>query len=224
MSAGEDISMFFRAVVVAIGLLLSLNVSVWACGGPDCATVPRVKPLQIRQFMREQAASTRGVVLRPATKLISKRRWAKAHPASKPFHSPARVTTRYGYSRHSSRGTVLKRTVHRSVVSPAQLRVSETPIEAASFAAQEPLVDVVTPERLDMVDRPAAPSNAQFAPSARQLITEAFDVIDRNEVASVRPHVADDPTKVDQDGHASILQRMWSTLRGTVTTLSTADR
>lgn len=216
--------MNFRAVTVAVGLLLFLNVSVWACDQPDCATAPRVKPLQIRQFMREQAASTRGVGLRPATKLISERRGAKAHPASKPFHSSAHVTTRYGYSRHSARGTVVKRTVHRSVASPAQLRVTETPVEAASFAAQEPLVDVVTAKRFDMVNRSAPASTAQFAPSARQVITEAFDVIDRNEVASISPRVADEPTKVDQDGHASILQRMWSTLRGAVATFSTADR
>jgi hypothetical protein len=86
------------------------------------------------------------------------------------------------------------------------------------------LVDVVTAKRFDMVNRSAPASTAQFAPSARQVITEAFDVIDRNEVASISPRVADEPTKVDQDGHASILQRMWSTLRGAVATFSTADR
>src|SRR4029079_12611187 len=54
--------MMFRAIVgraaVALGLLLSLSLSAArACNGAGCADG---KPLDIMQFMREQAASTRG--------------------------------------------------------------------------------------------------------------------------------------------------------------------
>jgi hypothetical protein len=86
------------------------------------------------------------------------------------------------------------------------------------------LVDSAPSERFDVIDRiPPAPT-ARVAPSARQVISEAFDVIDRNEVPSSSPHVADDPTKVDQDSHASFFQRIWSAGRGIVTTFSAADR
>ena len=142
--------MIFRAVIVAAGLLLFQNVSVWACDQPDCLTAPRVKHLQIRQFMREQAASTRGVVLQKAPA-----RHAANAQVSKRLHSPARVTTRYRYSRHSAKGALVKRTAHHPANSPAQ------PVQAASFAAQEPLVDVVTTERLDMVDGSAPASTAR---------------------------------------------------------------
>lgn len=203
--------MIFRTVLVAIELLLFLNVSAWACDGRDCAKPPRVKPTQIRQFMREQAASTTGVLLRAATKLKSKRRVANPHTPSKSVHSTHRVTTR-SYSWHGARRVAVKRIGHHPVEPPAQLIASEALVEAASFAPEVPLVEVA----------PAA-TLVQLAPSAHQVITEAFDAIDRNEGVLNSLHAADEP-KVDHDSPPSFLQRIWSALSGTVTTFSTAGR
>ena len=71
--------MIFRTAIVALGLLVVLNGSAGACDGPDCAKPPKVKKTQIRQFMREQAASTTGVVPRAARKLESKTRVDNSH-------------------------------------------------------------------------------------------------------------------------------------------------
>src|ERR1700760_4774967 len=46
--------------LLALSLLTVSGVAARACDGDDCAAPSRVKPLDIRQFMREQAASTRG--------------------------------------------------------------------------------------------------------------------------------------------------------------------
>ena len=43
-----------------LGLSLGLNVAAAApCDDGECRTAPKAKPLDIMQFMREQAASTR---------------------------------------------------------------------------------------------------------------------------------------------------------------------
>jgi hypothetical protein len=49
-------------------------------------------------------------------------------------------------------------------------------------------------------------------------------MIDLNEAVLSSLHLADEPAKLDHDSHPSFLQRIWSALRGTVTTFSTADR
>jgi hypothetical protein len=56
--------MMFRAIVgrtaLGLGLLLSLSISpIAACEGAGCGVAANTKPLNIMQFMREQAASTR---------------------------------------------------------------------------------------------------------------------------------------------------------------------
>jgi hypothetical protein len=61
----EDVMMFRTIVCCAalvLGLLPSLNVSAApACDGAACEPMAKSKPLDIMQFMREQAASTRAV-------------------------------------------------------------------------------------------------------------------------------------------------------------------
>ena len=67
--------MLFRAIIcctaLVLGLLFSVNASsaAPACDGADCPPPANTKPLNIMQFMREQAASTR--VADPQTKVRS---------------------------------------------------------------------------------------------------------------------------------------------------------
>ena len=80
--------MLFRAIIcctaLVLGLLFSLNASsaAPACDGADCPPPAKTKPLNIMQFMREQAASTR--VANPSVKIRSQPGAAKQakHPTA----------------------------------------------------------------------------------------------------------------------------------------------
>lgn len=72
--------MKFRTTVSVLGLLIGL--------GAECLAAPE-KPLDITQFMREQAASTRAAEARktkPAAKPVAK---SAAKPVAKPHQQPA---------------------------------------------------------------------------------------------------------------------------------------
>ena len=148
------------AVVLVPFLGLSLNaVAAPACDDAGCQTTTKSKPLNIMQFMREQAASTR----------VAKPRHNKVQPVA-----------------HMQR-PVPQRPARRAVA--ARPKPAGLPTEAsASYAAQQPTVQVVASDEFNDIDRAApatvTPEETTGAASAAepnvQLVdTEQFNNIDR---------------------------------------------
>src|SRR5829696_7883333 len=106
-----------RTALFASGVLLLMNQAAMACVDANCpqSQSARIKPQNIAQFMRQQAASTRGVTLRFArsygrTKQVHKTRIThNRHGLSKP---PASVSLAAS-TRQKLRSAPIKRARHQ---------------------------------------------------------------------------------------------------------------
>ena len=196
----------FRTIVccAALILCLSLNaVAAPACDEAGCQAAAKSKPLDIMQFMREQAASTR----------TAKPRQSKVQPVAQPA-TQAQRSTRHAVAARPK---------------PAGLPVAA----AASYASQQPTVQVVASDEFNDIDRAAATAapaettgtgiNAE--PNVQLVDTEEFNDIDRK--AEDRLPLA--ATTRIADGHASAgqasaswLQWIWSAVASTFAALATA--
>jgi hypothetical protein len=206
----------FRAIAgctaLAVGLLLSLNLpATSACNGTGCPTAAG-KPLNIMQFMREQAASTRV---------------HETQPHHGKTQAKAKVT-------HRSHRTVAARPKPSLMPSPM-------PAEAAESFASRPQqqapanVGVVTSDDANVPDRAAygAPAETMGAavaigPAVQLVDAQEFNDIDRkaDDSAPVLSSVAGgDAVQTDSNqANTSWLHWLWSALAGTFAALATAVR
>jgi hypothetical protein len=195
--------------VVLIGLLVSPSVYAAAdCEGTECRATERVKPLDIMQFMREQAASTRVV---------------------KPRQRNIRTTIKA--QRPAPRATVARR---KPAPLPAQAASS---FASGPEHTEQANVEVFTGDQHNALDRtadavPIETVGASIAtgPNVQLVDAEEFNDIDRK--ADDRPMLlatADSVTKLhgeraNASGQANVswLQWIWSALGSTFAALATA--
>jgi len=218
----------FRTIVCCaiLSLGLSLNaIAAPACDDAECRTTTKAKPLNIMQFMREQAASTRVAA-------------SRQRGTTRPRQSKAQsVTHRVPTVAH------VQRPARRAVA--AGPKPSGLPTEAAtSYAAQQPPVQVVASDELNDIDRaaPAAATSDETTGAASaaepnvQLVENGqFNDIDRKAEELLRQsalaRLADaeantGQAKVAQPSAAqtnvSWLQWIWSGVASTFAALATA--
>jgi hypothetical protein len=217
----------FRIIVCCAALTLGLSLNAIAapvCDDAECQTTTKAKPLNIMQFMREQAASTRVAASRQSG--TTKLRQSKAQSVARKAPSVA----------HG------QRPARRAVA--AGPKPSGLPTEAAtSYAAQQPPVQVVASDELNDIDR-AAPTPATATsdettgaasaaePSVQLVGIAEFNDIDRKaeellrQSALARMADAEANTKVAQPSAAqtnvSWLRWIWSGVTNTFAALATA--
>jgi hypothetical protein len=108
----------------------------------------------------------------------------------------------------------------------ARPKPAALPVVVASFAAEEPFVQVVPSDELNAIDHAApafAAAPAATGQTARQIVAQAFDDIDRKHEGSLTTNdlrAANERAQVDQS-RLSWLQWMWLTLAGTFTAFGT---
>jgi hypothetical protein len=194
----------FRIIVgctaLILGLLLSLNVAATAaCEDGACPTAAKAKPLDIMQFMREQAASTRaakprGDNVRAAAKA---QRPARRAVAARP--KPAALPTEASGSFASQPDSAVQ--VMASGELNAIDRAAAAPAETVGAApAAEPNVQLVDAGEFNDIDRKAEDHPPLFA--------------DSGPVADANAN--------DGSAHASWVQRIWSALGNLFGALATA--
>ena len=217
----------FRIIVCCAALTLGLSLNAIAapvCDDAECQTTTKAKPLNIMQFMREQAASTRAAASRQSG-------------TTKPRQSKAQSVARKAPS-----GAHGQRPARRAVA--AGPKPSGLPTEAAtSYAAQQPPVQVVASDELNDIDR-AAPTPATATsdettgaaaaaePNVQLVENGEFNDIDRKaeellrQSALARMADAEANTKVAQPSAAqtnvSWLRWIWSGVANTFAALATA--
>jgi hypothetical protein len=222
----------FRTIVCCAALVLvpflglSLNaVAAPVCDDTECQAATKSKPLNIMQFMREQAASTRAAT--PRQSGIAKPRQSKLEPVAHKVLPVAHV----------------QRPARRAVA--ARPEPAGLPTEAAaSYAAQQPPVQVVASDEFNDIDR-AAPATATSEettgaasgaePTVQLVDTEEFNDIDRKAEERLRlsaleriadAHASAGQTNVTQPSVAqptvSWLQWIWSAVASTFNALATA--
>jgi len=215
----------FRIIVCCAILSLGLSLNAIAapvCDDAECQTTTKAKPLNIMQFMREQAASTRVAASRQSG-------------TTKPRQSKAQSVARKAPS-----GAHGQRPARRAVA--AGPKPSGLPTEAAtSYAAQQPPVQVVASDELNDIDRAAAPTAtsaqttgaaAAAEPNVQLVENGEFNDIDRKaeellrQSALARMADAEANTKVAQPSAAqtnvSWLRWIWSGVTNTFAALATA--
>jgi hypothetical protein len=222
----------FRTIVCCAALILipflglSLNaVAAPGCDEAECQTATKSKPLNIMRFMREQAASTRAAT--PRQSGTAKPRQSKVQPVARKAISVAHV----------------QRPARRAVA--ARPKPAGLPIEAAaSYAEQQPAVQVVASDELNDIDR-AAPATATSnettgaagaaEPNVQLVDTAEFNDIDRKAEELLRlsalARIADAQANAGQakvaqpnvaQTNVSWLQWIWSAVGSAFGALATA--
>lgn len=207
--------MFFRAIIcctaLVLGLLASLNASAApACNGVECPPPAKSKPLNIMQFMREQAASTR---------------------AANPEKRQTRATSRNDVK--------AKRSTHRAIAARPK-SAPQPPAEVSAKAQPEPQVQVVGDNELNAIDRAAgatAPpetvgAGAPSENNVRFVDADEFNDIDRKAderallamVAARNAAATMSPEKQQSAPQTSVswLSWLWSGVANTFAALATA--
>ena len=210
-----------RVTACAFALMLCVPVASYACEGPDCADGAKVKPVDVMQFMREQAASTRaGQRRHHVAKAVAAKprpaphRTAAAKPT--PAATPAPLTTgaAASFASHSlaSQQTqneppvrVLTQDAFNAIDSAAFAASSET---TGGPPANDPNVQVVAEAELNDIDRKADLSERSPFPTVEVPIA----------AEPATPQAAPAPAAV------SWLQWLWSAITGTFTALAAAVR
>ena len=217
-----------RTLIAALCFLAVLDVAASACEGSECATTN--KPMNNLQFMRQQAASTR--ILNPLPKKAS-----GVVGNTRPRNSDSLIAARANSVRTALRGPIpaankrvahaaKKKTIFHSRSLLARRTSNEVPIAASSFAAQEPFVQVVTSDEANAIDLAAGFADAATSQeqTALQLVSQAFDEIDRKQDGSLTVEnlrAASERSQVSHSGF-SWVQQMWLKLSGAFSS-STAD-
>jgi hypothetical protein len=202
-----------RKTACALTLLLCVPAAALACEGDDCPSA--AKPLDIKQFMREQAASTR----------VSARR----HPSAKPTAAkPKQAAPRVAAAKPAPATEPL----------PSNAAASFASHSLASQQTQDELpVRVFSGEEFNAIDN-AAPTpettGASFAndPNVQVVAAAEFNDIDRKaEETSSFPTIEipaaatpAKPTAASAPAPGSWLQWLWSAVTGTFTALAAAVR
>ena len=197
--------MMLRAIAccaLALGLMSSLSATAApACDGAECRTPRNGKPLNIMQFMREQAASTRKAEPRPVTsRPVAKQRPAHRTIAARP--KPSKL--------------------------PAEAAASFASQPASD--AQVSDVQVVASDEFNAIDRAAASAETIGAamstgPDVQLVDAEEFNDIDRKaddgKLRLVEPMPKQPQVHVEQ-ANVSWLRWIWSALGSTFAALATA--
>jgi len=176
-----------RVTVLAAAFLLSVNATAIACSGPSC--VPKkVKPADIKQFMRDQAAISRGETLNQIQ--TANQHLGKTHRAKSSKHKGPRIFA----SRPKS--------------------IATSPSGAAFEPPKLPDVEVVSEEQFNSIDQPALAFDAAPPPaesSARGIVAEAFAEIEGKPESSLEPNdLLAAHKRANQN--PSLLRWFWSTL------------
>src|SRR5215213_5505894 len=143
-----------RTLIAAFCVLTVLNVAASACEGSKCTAT--TKPMNILQFMRLQAASTR--ILNPLPKKAS-----GVVGNSKHRNSARLIAARANSVRTALRGSIHaanKRVIHAANKKPvfhsrsllARRASDGESVVVRSFVAQEPSVQVVTSDEPNAMD------------------------------------------------------------------------
>lgn len=204
-----------RWTACALTLMLCVPAAAMACEGDDCPAA--AKPLDIKQFMREQAASTR----------VSARRHHSAKPAAA---KPKQQTQHAAAAKPAPTAAPLQSDAASSFASH-------------TYASQQPPeqlpVPVLAREEFNAIDNAApAPTaettGASFAngPNVQVVAAAEFNDIDRKaEETSPFPTIevpaAAEPAKPEAASApvpVSWLQWLWSAVTGTFTALAAAVR
>lgn len=215
--------MMFRALaccaVLGLSALLSQTASAAPdCSGPECGKAAPAKPLNIMQFMREQAASTRA-----------------AEPRQRKARKPSAAARRAAPRAVAVQSKPVKQHAKRPTPSPVE--ASETfASERSRNAPPPPDVQVVTGDELNAIDRAAAGqrgaetvgAGTSTGPAVQLVDAEQVNDIDRNAPdnspsgadAATSPG-ADAPPRVEP-ASPSWWQRIWSALGSTLTALASA--
>jgi hypothetical protein len=201
--------MMLRILICCTAVVLgsSLNVAAApACDDEGCQTAAKVKPLDIMQFMREQAASTRKAAPRPA----------KARPIA---HSQQRPPRRAIAARPK----------------PAELPIEASTSFASQPkpAGSTPTVQVVDSDELNAIDRagtaaPAETVGAPMAPEHNVQLVDAEEFNDLDRQAGDRPTPSAEIAAIANaqagggKSSTSWLQWIWSAVGSTFTALAAA--
>ena len=212
MLVGEDNLMFRTTLCCAslvTGLLIGLSEAApAACEGAGC----RSKPLNIMQFMREQAASTR--VRKPS----AGSRVARPRP------------------NHTQATAAAPRAPHRAVAARNKSVPVPVPVEAATSVASRAEQDIQPPAMTAPYNpfdhfagaAPAETTGAAVANGPEVQLVDAGDINDIDRKADSAPAPSSNPAPVDgsqthsEHASASWLWRIWSALGSTFTALATA--
>jgi hypothetical protein len=201
----------FRTICSAalvLGWITSMTVAApAACEGDGCSAVANAKPLNIMQFMREQAASTR------VRKQSASTRLAKPRPS---------------YTRATAK-------VPRHQVIATRKKPGPMPVEAAaSFASPEQ--EAQTPATVGLYNpfngtadaTPAETTGAAVArgPDVQLVDADEFNDIDRkadsDPALSLNSALGNDSQTHGQQANNSWLRWIWSALGSTFAALATA--
>jgi hypothetical protein len=206
-----DHAMLFRAILCCAALILALLFGLKAGATPADAGG---KPLDLMQFMREQAASTRKA--EAARHATAKRRRAAERAHRKPRAVAAKPKEK-------------EQAVAAKPQPPAVLPMPMPREAAASFAAQPPPeVEVVASDEINSIDlagEAASPETVGAPPAAAEPPVEvaaagALDALDRD--SSAAAPAASSPPVVEAE--ASWMQWLWSAVSGAFAALAAAVR
>lgn len=204
--------MSFRVIACcAAALVMSLPLGPGASAAPacdraGCRTTADGKPLDIMQFMREQAASTRVAKPRRAKARAaapvqrSAHRSVAARPKPKPATLPVEASKSFASQPEQDVPVVASDEVN-AIDRAADRPADKSPPETVGAAAVDgPVVQLVDASEFNDIDR-----KAENGPPLPANPTHSGDASTHNEQAS-----------------ASWLQRIWSALGSTLTALASA--
>jgi hypothetical protein len=199
-----------RVPLSAFGILLLLDVAALACSSPNCTSPVKVKPLNIKQFLLEQAASTRG-----ETQI----RGALATPKFAPQQrqqSQASIRQKASVRKTGAKVAALSRPklTATGVLASSKISKKTSRRVIASDTPKMPVVEVVPADQLNSIDQTAPAFDAAPEPShSARIVAEAFAEIERKAEGSLEASdllAADERARARQD--PSWLRWIWSTL------------
>jgi hypothetical protein len=206
-----EYALMFRIILCCAALIvipvlgLSPNAAAApACDDAECQTAVKSKPLDIVKFMREQAASTR--VGEPRQRKVQQSKVQQSRLEQRKAQPVAHV----------------QRPARHAVA--ARRKPATMPVEAAaSYAAQQPPVQVVAGDELNDIDRAApataVPAEAAAGPVAVQPNVQLVDTAEFNDVdRKANDRLALSATTRIADAHAAAGQASGAQTGGAPTT------
>jgi hypothetical protein len=158
--------MMLRTIVccaaLVLGLMLSLKVSAApACDGAACPTTAPAKPLNIMQFMREQAASTRAAKPRHGnTRTTANARPAPRLAAARPKPATLPVGAAKSFASQPEENVQVVASDEVNAID----RAADTPAETVGAAViDDPIVQMVDADEFNDIDRKANPLPVSIA-------------------------------------------------------------
>jgi hypothetical protein len=199
-----------RRPLFAFGILLFLDVAALACSGLHCTSPVRVNPVNIKQLMLEQAASTRG-----ETQIRGALAAPKLAPQKRQLKQVS-IREKSSVRKMGARSAALNRSKFKTTGILASPKTSKkmSPEVIAFDAPKMPVAQVAPNERLRTNEQtaPAFDAASEASHSAR-IVAEAFAEIERKPKGSLEPSdllAAEERARNGQD--PSWLKWIWSTL------------